>query len=82
MSTRTALNKAYKVMGGKIALARKVGISYQAIDRWNDYNRMPCTEYNGETKYAKKIQEVTGGKVTIKELCGFVPPPQSKGWKK
>lgn len=82
MSARSGLKKAYKAMGGKIALAREVGVSYQSMDRWYDRNEFPCTEFNGKTKYAKKIEKLTKGEVTITDLLGFVPPPQSKGWKK
>ncbi len=81
MSARSGLKKAYKAMGGKVALARDVGVSYQVMDRWFESNNLPCTEYNGKTKYAKKIEELTKGEVTITELLGFIPQPQSKGWK-
>jgi len=82
MSVRTGLDKAYKIMGGKSPLANELGISYQSMNRWYDYNEMPATEYNGKTDYSKQIEKLTGGKVTIEELCGFVPHPQSEGWKK
>jgi hypothetical protein len=76
MSVKTGLNKAHKLLG-KVNLAKQLGISYQAIDRWYLQNRMPATEYNGRTQYSKKIQELTEGAVTIEDLCGFVPPPQA-----
>ena len=76
MSTKTALKKAFKMIG-KVKLAEHLGISYQAMDRWLLRNEMPATEFSGKTKYSKKIQEVTNGQVTIEDLCGFVPPPQA-----
>ena len=54
MSTKTALKKAYKLLG-KVFLSKELGISYQSMDRWHDLNSMPATEYNGKTKYAKKV---------------------------
>jgi len=75
MSVKTGLNKAYKIIK-KTKLAKLIGISYQSMDRWHDNNEMPCSEYNGKTDYSRQIQELTGGKVTIEELCGFVPPLQ------
>jgi len=81
MSVRSGLDKAYKEFG-KVELANELGISYQAMNRWYDYNQMPCTEFNGETDYAKQIQALTKNEVTIEELCGFIPHPQSEGWNK
>lgn len=72
-----SLDKVYSILGGKGALAKVLGISYQSIDKWHDKNEMPCTEYNGKTDYSRQIQELTDGEVTIKDLCGFVPPPQA-----
>ncbi len=79
MSTRTALLKAIKLVG-KQRLADAIGIKYQSMNRWIDQDRMPCTDYNGETAYARAIKRETKGEVTITQLCGFVPPPQSKDW--
>jgi len=81
MSVRAGLDKAFKIMS-KSALADELGISYQSMNRWYDYNEMPCTEYNGKTMYSKQIEKLTDGKVTIKELCGFVPFPQTDKWNK
>lgn len=81
MSTKTALKKAIRLMG-KVTLARELGISYQCMNRWTDYSEMPCTEYNGKTMYSKRIQELTGGAVTIADLCGHVPVPQALALKK
>lgn len=77
MTTKTALKKAIKIVGGKAALAKGLGLAYQSVDGWITRNAMPRTEYNGKTKHATKIQEMTGGEVTVEDLCGFVPPPQA-----
>lgn len=81
MSVKTGLNKAYKLLGGKKNLAGKLGIKYQTVNRWHDQNKMPCSDFNGKTMYSKHIQELTNGKVTIKELCGHVPYPQAEALK-
>lgn len=75
MSAQTGLKKAYKLLT-KGGLANLLEISYQSIDRWYLMNKLPATEYNGETFYALKIQRATKGVVTIDELLGFIPHPQ------
>lgn len=76
MSVKTALNKAFNIVP-KAKLAKQLGISYQAMNHWHLINRMPRTEYSGETNHAQKIQEATGGKVKIEDLLGSVPPHQA-----
>ena len=76
MSTRTALTQAYNLVG-KRHLANGLGIKYQSMNNWYNQDRMPRTEFSGETMYSKKIQELTDGKVSIKDLLGFVPQPQA-----
>ena len=80
MSTKTSLKKAIKIVGSKSGLAKELGISYQSMDRWMLQNAMPCTDFNGETMYSKKIEKLTGGQVTIKDLLGWVPLPQTDEW--
>ena len=70
---KQSMKKARKIIG-KAKLAGILGISYQSMDRWGD--SMPCTEYNGKTLYAYKIQALTNGEVTITDLLGFIPHPQ------
>jgi len=77
MGARTALKKAYKIMI-KSKLAKEIGVSYQSMDRWIEVNKMPYSEYNGETNYATQIERITKGKVTITDLLGFIPPPQNR----
>ena len=72
MSTKTALNKAIRLVG-LIDLAKGLGISYQSISRWQLINRMPDTEYSCRTNHAIKIEKLTGGEVTVSDLLGHVP---------
>lgn len=50
MSAKTALKKAIKKAGGQSALARKLGISQQSIQRWVV---VPL-------KRVKQVSEITG----------------------
>ena len=77
MSVRTSLNMAFKLIG-KVKLAGMLGVSYQGMGRWVEKGEMPCTEYNGKTFYSSHIERLTGGKVTVTDLLGFIPPPQAK----
>lgn len=76
MSVKTALNKAFKIMP-KSQIAKRLGISYQSMNQWHDKNKLPRTEWSGETNWAQKIQELTEGKVTVTDLLGSVPPHQA-----
>ena len=80
MSVKTSINKAYKIAGSKVKLAAVLGVAYQTIDEWRSRNEMPATEYNGKTFYSTRIQDLTNGKVTVADLCGFVPHPQDPDW--
>ena len=75
-SVKKAMAKAIKIAGGKVKMAAYLGISYQSINGWSTSGKMPCTEFNGETFYSLKIQELTEGEVTVVDLLGFVPHPQ------
>jgi len=71
------MKTAIKIVG-KIKLSKALGVSYQSMNRWVEKNELPCTEYNGKTFYSRHIEHVTGGKVTITDLLGFIPPPQAE----
>ncbi len=49
-----SLKKAIKIMGGAVPLAKALGISRQAVHKWNP-KRIP-------TDYLKKIEILTGVK--------------------
>jgi DNA-binding transcriptional regulator YdaS (Cro superfamily) len=55
-------------------LAAKLGITYQAIYKWQAAQRLPLTELSGETQYAALIEEATQGEVTRQELIEWSFP--------
>lgn len=58
-------------------LARELGISPQAIRKWQVNGRMPRTEWTGETNYVVRILELGAGVVSRDQLLGKWPewPP-------
>ena len=55
-------------------LAKKCGVSYQAIRRWEKQG-LPRSEWSGDSNYAAKIVKATKGAVTYDELV----PDKRKG---
>lgn len=49
-------------------MAKGLGVTYQAIRKWEAKGRLPRTEWTGETHYAKAIERLSGAQVTAKEL--------------
>ena len=49
-------------------LEKGLGITYQAIRRWERNGRMPRTEWTGETDYGRRIELLTEGEVTDQQL--------------
>lgn len=49
---------------GLVALARGLGVTHQAVRKWEIAGRLPRTEWTGETRYAETIERLTGGAVT------------------
>lgn len=43
---------------GAIAVAKACGKSRQAVDKWIHSDKLPRTEYTGETRYAELISEL------------------------
>ena len=67
METAALLSKAISHVGlAKLAVA--LGVSYQAVRKWQKAGRMPRTEWTGESRYAEIIEELTGGHVTKSAL--------------
>jgi hypothetical protein len=64
-----ALERAIKIVG-KVALARKLGVAYQSVDKWI-VRGMPKSEWDGRTTYCKIIEEATGGEITRDMLMGL-----------
>ena len=64
-----ALGRAIKIVG-KVALARKLGVAYQSVDKWI-VRGMPKSEWDGRTTYCKIIEEATDGEITRDMLMGL-----------
>jgi DNA-binding transcriptional regulator YdaS (Cro superfamily) len=72
MSTNHPLERAIKRIGlGK--LAKHLGVTHQALRKWQRAGRMPRTEWTGESEYARRIEEVSGGAVKREELLDKWP---------
>lgn len=55
---------------GLAELARRLGVTYQAIRKWEARGRLPRTEWTGETNYSRLIDEATDGRVSRNALLG------------
>ena len=64
-----ALERAIKIVG-KVALARKLGVAYQSVDKWI-IRGMPKSEWDGRTTYCKIIEEATDGEIIRDMLMGL-----------
>lgn len=53
-----------KIPGKVPAVADACGISVRAVYKWIDAGRLPRTDYTGETAYAKRLAELSGGAFT------------------
>lgn len=53
------------------ALARQLGVSGQAIRKWEAAGRLPRTEWTGETNYSEVIEQLTAGGVTRSALLSM-----------
>lgn len=67
MHTVSPLEEAIATVGLS-KLARELGLTHQAVRKWQRAGRMPRTEWTGETTYAKRIAELTDGRVTVERL--------------
>jgi len=65
------LSEAANCVGGVSRLAEALGVSYQAIRKWERAGRLPRTEWTGETAYAEKIEALTSGRVTREQLLSM-----------
>jgi hypothetical protein len=62
-----AIARAIEVAGLQ-PLARGLGVSHQAVRKWERAGRLPRTEWTGETSYASQIVRLARRKVTKTEL--------------
>jgi hypothetical protein len=51
-------------MVGLTRLASLLGVTYQAVRKWEVRGRLPRTEWTGETVYAEKIEQATNGQIS------------------
>jgi DNA-binding transcriptional regulator YdaS (Cro superfamily) len=63
----SVLEQAIRAAGGQTALARRLGVSYQAISQWD---RVPPLR-------VLEVEAATGGAVTRHELRPDLYPPES-----
>jgi len=61
------LTKAIEALGLGV-LAKHLGVSGQAVRKWEAAGRLPRTEWTGETDYGSTIERVTEGQVTRQSL--------------
>lgn len=80
------VDRMIEVLGGgrRSVVARSLGVSSNAVRKWQQRGRLPRTEWTGETNYAWVVEKLTGGQVTRSFLLGFVdlhdaPPSDEPG---
>jgi DNA-binding transcriptional regulator YdaS (Cro superfamily) len=61
-SLKTPVERACDIVGGQSALARKLGIKPQAVQKWVKQKEVPV-------KRALDVEEATDGLVKAHELC-------------
>ena len=67
------ISKAIEIVG-LANLARTLGVTYQAIRKWEAKGRLPRTEWTGETNYAALIEVATEGQVPRTSLLAPAAP--------
>lgn len=60
------LRAAVDIVGLQKA-AKLCGVTYPAVSKWLK-SGLPRTEWSGESSYAQKLAEATGGRVTAEEM--------------
>lgn len=51
-----------------MTIAKACGVSERAVYKWLKNGFLPKTEFFGKTKYASKIEEISGGKYQASEM--------------
>lgn len=72
MNTSHPLKRAIELVG-LTALARELGVTHQAVRKWEAAGRMPRTEWTGETDYCERIERLSEGAVTKAALLAKWP---------
>lgn len=65
--TKDIISHAIETVG-LCALAKACNVTPQAIYKWQAKGRLPRTDWTGETDYASRIEEATGGRITRAQL--------------
>jgi DNA-binding transcriptional regulator YdaS (Cro superfamily) len=65
--TANHITKAIAIVGLS-PLARALGVTYQAVRKWERANCLPRTEWTGETCYAQTIERLTEGQIKAKQM--------------
>lgn len=60
-------------IAGLVPTAEAVGLSYQAVRKWETRGFLPRTEFTGETNYAEKLSALVDNEVTVEELLSMRP---------
>lgn len=69
MEESNTLKKAIDMIPGKAVRAAEVcGVSVRAVYKWLGAGRLPRTDYTGETNYAQKLADASGGNFTAQWL--------------
>lgn len=68
------LKKAIEAVGGPVEASKVCGVTRQAVDKWMQNCCLPRTEYTGETLYAEKLAEASGGAFSAVELLEKASP--------
>lgn len=68
------LKKAIEAVGGPVEASKVCGVTRQAVDKWMQNCCLPRTEYTGETLYAEKLAEASGGAFSATELLEKASP--------
>lgn len=72
-TSETPLRAAIRIVGLS-TMAKRLGVTYQAVRKWEAAGRMPRTEWTGETRYSQAIEELTQGEVRRVALLGSWAP--------
>jgi hypothetical protein len=72
-----AISIAVEKVGGPVAAAKACGIRRQAVDKWLNKGSLPRTEYTGETDYARRLAEASGGQFSAAWLLAESAPKKT-----
>jgi hypothetical protein len=67
---KSALAVAFDELGPS-RIARVCGVKGPSAIKWRSNNRLPRTEWTGETDYASRIAAELGGRVTREQLLAI-----------